>query len=142
MVLILSLTACAQSASVGIPTSNAVAAIATPNPVAPVATLAETTIAATQAPATPQNAQPEPAATPVPPTATLAPAPTAVPDTSSIEGDMVCNKLITYIVRPGDNLFRIALRYRTTAAAIARRNGISNVRVIHTGQKLRILTCG
>jgi peptidoglycan L-alanyl-D-glutamate endopeptidase CwlK len=49
--------------------------------------------------------------------------------------------LVTYIVRPGDNLFRIALRYRTTINAIARRNGIKNTRVIRVGQRLRILTC-
>ena len=146
--LILSLTACSQSASVGIPTSNAAAAnqqqaaTATPEVVAPVATLAETAIPATQAPATPQNVQPEPTATAVPPTATLAPVPTAEPDNSSTAGNVACKQLITYIVKPGDNLFRIALRYQTTALAIARRNGISNIRVIHTGQRLRILTCG
>jgi LysM repeat protein len=33
------------------------------------------------------------------------------------------------------------LRYRTTAAAIARRNGLASTRIIHAGQRLRILTC-
>jgi LysM repeat protein len=44
-------------------------------------------------------------------------------------------------VRAGENLFRIALRYNTTSLAIARLNGIPDVRFIRTGQRLTIITC-
>jgi putative chitinase len=43
-------------------------------------------------------------------------------------------------VRPGDNLFRIALRFGTTIQAIARANGIVNPRLIYVGQVLWIPT--
>ena len=46
-----------------------------------------------------------------------------------------------HIVRAGENLFRIALRYRTTINAIARLNGITNTRLIRTGQRLVVITC-
>jgi LysM repeat protein len=62
-----------------------------------------------------------------------------VDDTGS--SDAGCNRVIIYIVKPGDNLFRIALRYRTTIYTIARQNGITNTRVIRVGQRLRITTC-
>jgi len=45
------------------------------------------------------------------------------------------------VVKPGENLFRIALRYNTTILSIARRNNISDPRVIRTGQRLHIVTC-
>jgi LysM repeat protein len=44
-------------------------------------------------------------------------------------------------VQPGQNLFRIALRYNTTINAIARLNGITNTRLIRVGQRLRVVTC-
>ena len=44
----------------------------------------------------------------------------------------------TYVVRAGDNLYRIALRYGTTYTEIARVNGISNPRLIYPGQQLCI----
>jgi len=46
-----------------------------------------------------------------------------------------------YTVRPGDNLFRIGLRYNTTAYAIARQNGISDIRLINPGRRLKITVC-
>ena len=52
-----------------------------------------------------------------------------------------CNKRVTHTVRAGENLFRIALHYRTTAAAVARMNGITNVRRVSVGQRLRIVAC-
>ncbi len=52
-----------------------------------------------------------------------------------------CNTRVTHTVRAGENLFRIALRYRTTAAAVARMNGITNVRRVSVGQRLRIVAC-
>ena len=42
------------------------------------------------------------------------------------------------MVQQGENLFRIALRYGTTAAAVASANGITNLTLIHPGQKLTI----
>ncbi len=43
-----------------------------------------------------------------------------------------------HIVQPGENLFRIALRYGTTVDAIAQANDITNPWFIYVGQKLTI----
>ncbi len=43
-----------------------------------------------------------------------------------------------HVVRPGENLFRIALRYGVTIEEIARANNIVNPRYIYVGQKLTI----
>ena len=147
---VLTLSACAQSASSGIPTpervgqnqtatqppANAGALVATVQPPTP-----------TQAPAaTPQPQPPAPTATPQAPQPTetaplpTEPAPTAAPDASS--DNVVCNQIVTYIVKPGENLFRIGLHFKTTAIAIARDNGISNIRIVRAGTQLHIRTCG
>ncbi len=47
-----------------------------------------------------------------------------------------------HIVRPGENLFRIALRYGVTVDALAAANGLSNVSRIYVGQRLVIPTGG
>jgi LysM repeat protein len=71
-----------------------------------------------------------PTATPVTPVSTaISPTATAVPNS-------VCRAY--YVVRPGDNLFRIAIRYDTSYAEIARVNQISNPRLIYSGQQLCI----
>lgn len=44
----------------------------------------------------------------------------------------------TYVVQPGDNLFRISLRFGTTVNAIAQANGIANPNIIFVGQVLVI----
>jgi LysM repeat protein len=44
----------------------------------------------------------------------------------------------THVVRPGENLFRIALRYGTTAQAIAAANNLPNIHLIYVGQVLHI----
>ncbi len=44
----------------------------------------------------------------------------------------------THIVQPGENLFRIALRYGTTPQAIAAVNNLPNIHLIYVGQVLRI----
>jgi LysM repeat protein len=67
-----------------------------------------------------------PIVTSIPPSAT--PTPTASPST--------CRAV--YVVRPGDTLYRIALRYGTSYAEIARVNQISNPRLIYPGQQLCI----
>jgi LysM repeat protein len=47
-----------------------------------------------------------------------------------------------HIVQPGENLFRIALRYDTTVDAIAKANNIVNPWFIYVGQELMIPTGG
>lgn len=44
----------------------------------------------------------------------------------------------TYIVRPGDNLFRIALRYNMSYERLAAYNGITDPSAISVGQVIRI----
>ena len=44
----------------------------------------------------------------------------------------------THVVRPGENLFRIALRYGVSVQAIATINGIVNPAMIYVGQPLVI----
>jgi LysM repeat protein len=44
----------------------------------------------------------------------------------------------TYLVQPGDNLFRISLRFNRSMAAIASANGITNYSLIYAGQVLVI----
>lgn len=43
-----------------------------------------------------------------------------------------------HVVQPGENLFRIALRYGITVEAMAAANGILNVNLVYPGQKLLI----
>jgi LysM repeat protein len=43
-----------------------------------------------------------------------------------------------HVVQPGDNLFRIGLRYGFTAQELAAYNGIPNVNLIYVGQEIRI----
>jgi putative chitinase len=82
---------------------------------------------ATSEPTTPPTAAAETAAPTSAPTAT--PAPPASGAT-------------THIVQPGENVFRIALRYGTTVEAIAQANGIANPRLIYVGQQLTIPSTG
>jgi LysM repeat protein len=44
----------------------------------------------------------------------------------------------THVVQPGENLFRIALRYNMTWPELATYNGIANPNLIYVGQVLRI----
>jgi LysM repeat protein len=46
----------------------------------------------------------------------------------------------THVVRPGENLRRIAMRYGTTVTALMQANGLRNPHVIYVGQRLRIPT--
>ncbi len=45
---------------------------------------------------------------------------------------------ITYTIHKGDTLSTIAKKHKTTAAAIAKANGIKNPNTIQPGQKLKI----
>ncbi|MCS7061399.1 MAG: LysM peptidoglycan-binding domain-containing protein [Anaerolineae bacterium] len=142
-------TGCAQPASVGIPTPNADLIAARQTTVAQ--SLAEAAAAQTAAAPTP-TFQPEPP-TPTPivveiPIDTPAPLP-ALPTETPLPPDarspaspsVSCGQQIIHVVQPGQNLFRIALRYHTTINAIARLNGITNTRLVRVGQRLRIITC-
>lgn len=140
----LSLSACVQPASVGIPTPDQVALAAQAAALTAVAAVPEPTMAPVELPTnTPEPLPPDATETPVQVTvATRAPAPQAQPQPQPRPNTTnTCNRTITHIVRPGENLFRIALRYKTTIYAIARRNGITNVRLIRSGQRLSIVTC-
>lgn len=74
---------------------------------------------------------PEAAATPVEPETPAAPPPaTVAPVPPGTE--------LTYVVQPGDNLFRIGLKYNLVPAVLAAYNGIPNPAVIYVGQVIRI----
>jgi LysM repeat protein len=45
---------------------------------------------------------------------------------------------VTHVVQPGENLFRISLKYGTTVEAIAATNGIVNPSLVYVGQELTI----
>jgi len=82
--------------------------------------------------AVPTAATPLP--TTLPGTPTVTPAPTTAPPADGGE--------IVHVVQAGENLNRIALRYNTTAAALAAHNGITNPNLITVGQSLRIPVTG
>jgi len=78
--------------------------------------------------------------TAAPPTAvppTVAP-PTTAPPTSGPTVPPTPAPSTIYIVRPGDTLFGIALRFSTTVSALQRANSIPNVNLIYVGQRLII----
>ncbi len=81
--------------------------------VEPTATTAPTV---DQAPATEETAEPTPA-------------PTA---------EVTSGGPTTYVVQPGDNLFRIALKYNLSPEALAQANNITNPGLISVGQTLTI----
>ncbi len=68
-----------------------------------------------------------PAATAVPPTNPTLPPPISPPTTGT-----------TYVVQPGDTLYRIAVRFGVTMQAIAAANNIANTNLIYVGQVLTI----
>ena len=49
---------------------------------------------------------------------------------------------VTHVVQPGENLFRISLKYGTTVEAIAAANSIINPNRVYAGQKLLIVKGG
>ncbi len=55
---------------------------------------------------------------------------TTVPATGAIPA--------TYTVQPGDNLYRISLKFNTTMQALMQLNGLANPNVIYVGQVLKI----
>jgi LysM repeat protein len=63
------------------------------------------------------------------PAATPAPQPTAPPPSTGEQ---------THVVQPGENLFRIGLKYGFTAEELAAYNGISNINLIYVGDVIKI----
>lgn len=118
------------------------AAVATFPPASP-------TLAATAAPPTATTAAPtaEPATAstpePTPPPSDTAPTPTAGPATElppspTAEGGLNEAGEIIHTVQPGENLYRIGLKYGISWVVIAEYNGITNADAIAVGQELRI----
>jgi LysM repeat protein len=58
--------------------------------------------------------------------------------TISTEAPAVSTGERIHVVQPGENLFRIGLKYGVTVEAIATANGIRDVNFIYPGQRLRI----
>lgn len=78
--------------------------------------------------------------TQAPPTVAL---PTSVPPTTAPPTQAPTPApVVTYIVRPGDTLFGIALRFNTTVGALQRANNIPNPDLIFVGQRLVIPPSG
>jgi len=140
--LVLALTACVRPAPgfENQPPATATTGLLV-NPTLPLATLPSSVI--TTPGVLPDAASPTPlppvldgsvpveaSPTPLPP----APEPTQPPpaDSTAPTGEII------HIVAPGDNLFRIGLRYGFTAEQLAAYNGIPNVNLINVGQQIRI----
>ncbi len=64
----------------------------------------------------------------------LAPASAAFADDSAQGG------IVTYVVSPGENLYRIGLRYGVSVQTLMQANGLNNPRSLYAGQRLRIPT--
>jgi LysM repeat protein len=63
---------------------------------------------------------------------------TPVPPSPTPEPDEPQEEPTTYVVRPGDNLYRISLRFNVSMLALSEANGIVNVNKIFAGQVLVI----
>lgn len=74
-------------------------------------------------------------------TAPLPPEPTAIPTGTPSPALESCGSGVTHVVQPGENLFRIALRYNTTIDAIVQANGIADMNQIVVGTTL-VIPCG
>jgi len=96
------------------------------NPV-PVDTLSEGLVTVGGAVSQPAGEQPPPVAeTPILPAPTPTPPVVVLPTPSGAGG-------IYYVVEPGENLFRIGLKFGTTAQAIAAANNIADPRQVQAG---------
>jgi LysM repeat protein len=126
------------------PTGRTVVPVASPTPTSEVVPTITPTLSpgvATPTPhaeATTASLTVAPTSTPVPttaPTAVRTVAPTAIPTaapTTTVSGAKI------HVVQPGENLFRIALHYNMSYAALAAANGIINPDLIYAGQRLTI----
>jgi LysM repeat protein len=76
--------------------------------------------------------------TPTPgPLPTATPTPQAPPGTT-VTATAVPGEARTYVIQPGDNLYRISLRFGVTMRALANANGIANINLIRAGDTLTI----
>ncbi len=117
--------------------------------------IANSTLAAQAAEATPTVETPttSPTPTPIPTTAPATPVPTTpvsttpvsttpAPTTPALTPTSPPTGQVTHTVQRGENLFRIALQYSATVQAIASANGIANPALIYVGQVLIIPSSG
>ncbi len=110
---------------------NVIAQDADGNPV-PVDTLSNGLVTVGEAASLPAEEQPPPVAeTPVPPALTPTPPVVVLPTPSGAGG-------IYYVVEPGENLFRIGMKFGTTAQAIAAANNIPDPRQVQAGTMILI----
>ncbi|MCX7680831.1 MAG: LysM peptidoglycan-binding domain-containing protein [Anaerolineae bacterium] len=112
------------------------------------------TLAAQPAAETPQVVETLPSPTPLPPSPTpteliitAAPTFTPVPTAGQVQVEVAATPSpppgeVKHVVQPGENLFRIALRYNTTFQDVAKANGITNPDRIYVGQVLVIPVSG
>ena len=104
---------------------------ATGNPV-PVDALSNGLVTVGEAASQPAEEQPPPVAeTPILPAPTLTPPVVVLPTPSGTGG-------IYYVVEPGENLFRIGMKFGTTAQAIAAANNIPDPRQVQAGTMILI----
>ncbi len=78
---------------------------------------------------------------PIEPTATplTVPTPTSEPVTSIPKPPRTSSDQVTiHIVQPGDNLFRISLKYQVSVNTLVTFNGIANQDKIYVGQRIKI----
>ncbi len=71
----------------------------------------------------------------------IPPPPTDIPPTQVPASNESCGEGVTHVIQPGENLFRIALRYGTSIGAIQKANGIADMNQIVVGQTL-VIPCG
>lgn len=81
---------------------------------------------------TPDPIQPDPPVQPEQPLAT----PTPEPQPQPVGADCI------HVVRAGENLFRLSMRYGVSVNDIARVSGVQNIQLIVIGQELTIPGCG
>ncbi len=60
----------------------------------------------------------------------------------SLTAPVFAQGTVVHVVQPGENLYRIALRYGVTVNALAAANGIANLNRIYVGQRLIIPASG
>lgn len=75
-----------------------------------------------------------------PPEESPTPTPTPTPEPTEPSAGAACPA--THVVQPGENLYRIALKYGLTYEKLAAANGITNPDVLPAGTVLKIPGCG
>ncbi len=96
------------------------------------ATLQATAAATVEVPAATQAATAETAATSTPGAQVIVV--TATPQGTAAPANIPA----TYTVQPGDNLYRISVKFNTTMQALIQLNGLANPNIVYVGQVLKI----